>query len=254
MRQQQVSFLEAPDNLLCEQLLVLYQFLHFKLPIQAPTMDYIYTMTTQSYRETCALCRLSLSTCFCARVKPFLTRARFAVLVHPREFKKSINTARIVSRCISNSRLIRVSGSEIDHHGELRALLENAANHCVVLYPGPKAQNLNQATQVFPENKTPVVFVIDGTWHQAKKMISQSKLLQDLPRISFNADFQSRYFIREQPAEYCLSTVEAVHQVLELTEKENLARQNLLDVFEWRVQQQLDFGIKRQSGFRNQNP
>ena len=59
-----------------------------------------------------------------------------------------------------------------------------------------------------------VVFLLDATWACAKKMLTQSTRLQTLPKLMFTPVEKSRFVIKRQPHEWCLSTLEATHQLL----------------------------------------
>jgi DTW domain-containing protein YfiP len=59
-----------------------------------------------------------------------------------------------------------------------------------------------------------VVFLLDATWACAKKMLTESKRLQALPRLMFTPVEKSAFVIKRQPHEWCLSTLEATHQLL----------------------------------------
>jgi DTW domain-containing protein YfiP len=71
-------------------------------------------------------------------------------------------------------------------------------------------------------SKTPVIFILDATWPCAKSMMRESSCLHSLPRISFDPKVKSRFSIKHQPADYCLSTIESVYEVLCLLENQSL--------------------------------
>ena len=64
--------------------------------------------------------------------------------------------------------------------------------------------------------KNPHVFILDGTWPCARKMLKLSKNLQRLRRVSFDNTIQSKFIIKQQPESLCLSTIESVYTVLNL--------------------------------------
>jgi DTW domain-containing protein YfiP len=56
-----------------------------------------------------------------------------------------------------------------------------------------------------------VLFAVDGTWHQAEKMLRLSPTLAALPRVSVDARRPSGYGeLRREPGSVHLSTLEAV--------------------------------------------
>lgn len=66
------------------------------------------------------------------------------------------------------------------------------------------------------------VFLLDATWSGARKMLRLSPSLQRLPRLMFTPSAPSRYIIKQQPVEGCLSTLEAVHELLTVLERTGL--------------------------------
>lgn len=157
------------------------------------------------------------------------TRARFVFLMHPKEFKQEkAATGRLTRLCLANSELHM--GMAFDGHEAVNDLLADSRNHCVLLYPGREAVNLSAATAT-PElenlrttlaTKRLVVFLLDATWAGARKMLRLSPRLQALPRIMFTPSAPSRYVIKQQPQEGCLSTLEAVHELLTVLQRQAL--------------------------------
>lgn len=170
-------------------------------------------------RIICFDCHRPQSVCLCAYVKPIKTQFKFIFLMHPKEYKKEKNgTARLAHLCLENSEII--DGVDFTHNHKVNNYI--ATSKCYVLYPGEDAFNLNQPTaeliNLFQSEKEIIVFIIDGTWPCAKKMMRLSKNLQNLPRLMFLSDKKSDFLIKQQPHELCLSTIESVHEFLNLTE------------------------------------
>ena len=69
---------------------------------------------------------------------------------------------------------------------------------------------------LFPSERKLIVFVLDGTWKSVRKMIRLSKNLARLPMICFDPPAPSAYRIRREPRPQCYSTIEAIHQVIDL--------------------------------------
>ena len=143
------------------------------------------------------------------------TRTRFVFLMHPKEFKEEkAATGRLTHLCLTRSE-IRV-GIGFDADSEVQAILDDPALYPVLLYPGPAAVNLS-TDRLDPgalAGRQLVVFLLDATWSLGKKMLRLSPTLQRLPRIMFTATAPSRYLIKQQPHEACLSTLEATHELL----------------------------------------
>lgn len=188
--------------------------------------------------EFCFKCHRVLKNCLCNLIKPFDSKTYFVILMHPMEAKKEkTGTGRISLACLKNSQLI--IGIDFTEDPEVNALINDPKNHCMVLYPGENSLNIS-SHDVTPlqnlNNKRLVVFLIDGTWPCAKKMMRLSKNIHTLPRVSFTANHESLFVIKEQPAEYCLSTIESIHFFLSECERRGLEsldnkQDNLIEVF-----------------------
>ncbi len=157
------------------------------------------------------------------------TRTRFVFLMHPKEFKQEkAATGRLTRLCLANSELHM--GMDFDSDTAVQALLHAPANLPVLIYPGREACNLSEPdapgladlrTQVGAGRRL-VVFLLDATWAGARKMLRLSPSLQRLPRLMFTPSAPSRYVIKQQPQDGCLSTLEAVHELLTVLQARNL--------------------------------
>ena len=171
-------------------------------------------------RVMCYKCFWPQALCWCASLRPMATRTRFVFLMHPKEFKEEkAGTGRLTHLCLPNSELHM--GKGFDDHERVRELIADPANFAVLLYPGPEALNLSvtsdaqlAAFNLQRRERQLVVFLLDATWGGARRMLNLSPGLQRLPRIMFTPSAPSRYVIKQQPAEGCLSTLEAVHELL----------------------------------------
>ena len=80
-----------------------------------------------------------------------------------------------------------------------------------------------------------IVFLIDATWHCARKIVRESPSLLRLPRLVIEPNSPSRFIIKRQPAAWCLSTLEATHELLLALEAGSLDvypdKVRLLDAF-----------------------
>lgn len=204
---------------------------------------------TPQPRHVCYTCRQAGFGCFCEFVVPFDSGIHFVILIHPIEVKRRIATGRMAHLCLKGSTLIE--GTEFSQNRKVREIVLDKRNHCVVLYPGRRSVNLSLLSDegrasLVPAGKKLVVFVIDGTWNTAGRMI-RSDCLRELPTISFEPGLKSRFRVRKQPAPECLSTIEAIHHTLDLLQgradnsPDVREHDNLLTVFDQMVEFQLRF-------------
>lgn len=134
--------------------------------------------------------------------------------MHSHEFKKIKNgTGHLTNLSLENSELyIDVSFA---NHKAVNGLLNDNNNNCYVLYPSEESLVLND-NPLPKDEKQNVVFLIDATWHNAKKLLRDSPNIQALPKVSFEHTKNSEFKIKEQPMDLCLSTIESTLCVLEL--------------------------------------
>lgn len=211
-------------------------------------------------RGLCLRCLRPNLTCYCAEVKTFDPKIRFAILIHGREAQKRIATGRITHLTLENSLLL--NGYDYSLDARVNSLIEDERNHCVVLYPGKGSANLTAHPEAreFPQDKELVVFVIDGTWVTARKTMYRSRNLKTLPRICFDPPGESRFRLRKQPRAQCYSTVEAVHHTIELLGPgrgfalEGRTHDRLLHVFDHMVEQQIELAKQYRPRFLRKSP
>ncbi|MFE8600954.1 tRNA-uridine aminocarboxypropyltransferase [Archangium violaceum] len=184
-------------------------------------------------RSLCLRCLRPQSTCYCARVPQVDSRTRVVFLQHPRERRVAIGTARMAHLSLTNSELH--VGVDFSGHARLEALAAHP-ERVAVLFPGEEAIPLEEARLNPPET----LIVVDGTWPLARKLVKTNPLLAGLPRIGFVPRRPSNYRIRAEPAEHCVSTIEAVVEVLGALEGNQERFDTLLNPFEFMVDTQLD--------------
>ncbi|MGB0453432.1 MAG: tRNA-uridine aminocarboxypropyltransferase, partial [Bacteriovoracaceae bacterium] len=155
-------------------------------------------------RPTCYKCYRPKKACFCESIEPLKTTFEFRILIHPKEARVGhVGTGRVANQALLNSKII--IDATFDNNKEVQEILNSDEFFPMVLYPGENSHNISHDS--FPESyfegKTPLIFIIDGTWPCAKSMMRDSKCLHGLPRISFDSSVESKYSIRHQPAKYC---------------------------------------------------
>lgn len=198
----------------------------------------------------CYRCFWPKDLCWCPSLVPMETRTHFVFLMSPKEFKvEKAGTGRLTKLCLASSELHMARAKGFDDHEAVQAVLRDPRNYCVLLYPGAAATNLSEPLQVpvFSAALGPrrlVVILLDATWSGARKMLFHSPSLQRLPRIMFTPTAPSRFIIKQQPQEGCLSTLEATHELLLVLAQTGLDHyplpEQLLGVF----QRMQDFQLK----------
>jgi len=162
------------------------------------------------YPERCYVCMRPKSQCLCGRAKPFRTRMRIVILMHPKEARyQKTGTGRLARLCLENSDLF--VGFDFTGDERVEALLRDPVYAPCVLYPGPTSKPFGEIAAALPSGKVPLVFVIDGTWHNAKSLLFRSANIAALPRLSFGGSYLSKFSIKHQPMQHCVSTIEAIY-------------------------------------------
>ncbi len=186
------------------------------------------------------------STCICKHIHPLQTKTRFIILMHPKEYKKEKNgTGQMTKLQLENSEII--VGVDFTNNKRVNEILSNENNSSFLLYPGKDNFNLSvrksSEVNVFMGNH-PHLFILDGTWPCARKMLKLSQNLQSLKRVSFDNAIKSKFIIKQQPESLCLSTIESVYTVLNLLKEgdvEHCDTSGFLVPFEKMIAHQLDY-------------
>lgn len=185
------------------------------------------------------------SSCICKNINPIKTKTRFIILMHPKEYKKEKNgTGHMTKLQLENSEII--VGVDFTNNKRVNELLTSKNRSSFLLYPGKENFNLSlrksaEINAFFGNN--PNIFILDGTWPCARKMLKLSTNLQKLKRVSFDNKIKSKFILKQQPDSLCLSTIESVYTVLNLLKKENLEQcetKDFLTPFEKMIEYQIE--------------
>ncbi|MBI5381984.1 MAG: DTW domain-containing protein [Opitutae bacterium] len=196
-------------------------------------------------REMCYRCHWPKALCWCASLQPMATRTRFVFLMHPKEYRyEKAGTGRLTHLCLAGSELQQ--GIAFDDHPAVQGILRDPGNYPVLLYPGQEARNLSRGELRADalQGRRLVVLLLDGTWSGARKMLRLSPSLQRLPRVMITPTAPSRFVIKQQPQEGCLSTLEATHEVLLALARSGLDEYPLPEQLPGVLQRMQDFQIR----------
>lgn len=191
-------------------------------------------LTSEAPRALCLRCRRALSACWCDPSSVQRTQAELVLLQHPRESRNPIGTARMAHLGVQDSKL-RV-GVRFAEDPAIQAMLADPTRRNVVLYP---AANARPAAELRGQEASLRIFILDGTWWQAKKLWNTNPWLHALPAYRLNPSAPGQYRIRREPAAHCLATIEAVTQFLDVLGDEEGAHEGLLRPFQAMVEKQI---------------
>lgn len=193
-----------------------------------------------TFREVCLRCRRPKVVCWCQAVTPIDSSTHVVFVQHPREAKVAVSTCRMAHLSLPNSELH--IGLTAVGNARLEALCAQPGT--AVLFPSEGAVDvtaLRAAPSNLPINLPVNLIVVDGTWSNAKKVVEKCPLLSALPRLAFTPDKPGNYRIRKEPAEHCLSTIEATAFVLERLEQAPGRFVPMLSAFDAMVDAQLEY-------------
>lgn len=132
---------------------------------------------------------------------------KITLLTHFKEFEKKSNTGRLV---------LDVMGSSAEQIcwdrmiPPVRLVEEIESGGVALVYPGVADENNANLAGITR------FIVIDGTWHEARKIHQRSPYLQKVRRICFSTGEKSVYNLRKNQKESGLCTAECVIEILRL--------------------------------------
>lgn len=133
---------------------------------------------------------------------------KISLLTHIKEFSKKSNTGRLVLE-ILGSAAEQIRWDRLTPPARLVEEIE--AGGVALVYPGSAGEEPSDLTGVRQ------FIIIDGTWHEARKIHQRSPYLQQVRRVSLKPAGKSRYNLRKNQKESGLCTAECVIELLRST-------------------------------------
>ncbi len=133
---------------------------------------------------------------------------KITLLTHFKEFDKRSNTGRLVVDVLGSA-AEQVRWDRVNPPAGLVKEIE--AGGVALIYPGSMDETGDDLTGIHQ------VILIDGTWHEARKIHQRSPYLQNIRRICLNTGERSVYNLRKNQKESGLCTAECVIEVLRLS-------------------------------------
>jgi DTW domain-containing protein YfiP len=132
---------------------------------------------------------------------------KITLLTHSKEFGKRSNTGKLVVEVLGEV-AEQIQWDRMNPPADL--LREIEAGGVALIYPGAVDETGNDLTGICQ------VILIDGTWHEARKIHQRSPYLQNIRRVCLKTAEKSVYNLRKNQKESCLCTAECVIEVLRL--------------------------------------
>lgn len=136
---------------------------------------------------------------------------KITLLTHSKEFDKRSNTGQLVLEILGDA-AEQVRWDRLNPPARLVEEIE--AGGVALVYPGSVDENngnnddLSDITQFI---------LIDGTWHEARKIHQRSPYLRKVRRVCLKPLGPSQYNLRKNQKEACLCTAECVIEILRST-------------------------------------
>lgn len=172
--------------------------------------------------------------------------------MHPHEaYHQRTGTGRLASLSLNDSEII--VDSSFDNNKRTRELILDPKYYSMVLYPGKNACSAEKFDFKHELGERQLlIFLIDGTWEMARKMVYRSPKLLELPSLTFEREYRSEFKIKKQPADYCLSTIESSYYLIKELQKSGICDpaaniEGLMSIFRRMIDFQIGCKAKRLS-------
>lgn len=185
----------------------------------------------------CQNCHAYPHQCFCQELPQVESLSNINFIVHHRESHLSSNTAWPGHLVLKNSSFVQRGLPDRPLREEDFCLQGNS----YVLFPSEHATAVDEqvAQKILAKGKFEL-FVPDGTWQQAQRMVKREKLLHGLPHLIVNTKRISKYQLRKQPSEGRLCTLEAVIELLKFFEDAKV-----VNSLEWVLERHIVTNLQR---------
>jgi len=140
---------------------------------------------------------------------------KITLLTHFKEFDKRSNTGQLVLEILGDA-AEQVRWDRINPPAGL--VDEIDAGGVALVYPGSDNGGTDDLSDITR------FILIDGTWHEARKIHQRSPYLQKARRVGLKPAGTSRYNLRKNQKEACLCTAECVIEILRSTGRTEQAR------------------------------
>lgn len=203
--------------------------------------------TPPQHREVCYRCHKPAVVCVCPHIVRVRNKTGVVILQHAKERFHPIGTVRFARLGLENARVWV-------HHPNREptsALEQHLPPNTGLLYPAQGARELRS----LPAPERPKnLLVLDGTWPQARALYRLNPWLQKLPHYRLTPAQESRYKIRKEPSEECVSTIEAIIEALQTLEPSTEGFQELLSAFTQMIDAQTQYALQPNPRVRRVRP
>jgi DTW domain-containing protein YfiP len=151
------------------------------------------------------------------------TPVQFWLLMHPDEWLKPTNTARLIGASIPQTRFFPWYRTT-PPVGLITLLREHRFMPYLLVPQGDATLFAHLRERPWLPDRVPAFVLLDGTWSQARKMFHRSPYLHGIPSIAIQPGAPSTYRLRCQRCAQHLSTVEVAIALLEQLQEVTASR------------------------------
>ncbi|MAA79323.1 MAG: hypothetical protein CL916_08685 [Deltaproteobacteria bacterium] len=149
----------------------------------------------------CGRCLLPKKNCVCAHLPSINAPFQVIIVRHKKSANKASNTAFVSSLCIPSLKII-----DIDHPKEVEHKIQPSLG-AMLLFPPVTSKPTADRTTI-----PSTLYVLDGSWKQARKMYRQNVILQMMPHLSLVPRAVPPPRILTPSSPQGMSTMEAISQ------------------------------------------
>lgn len=160
---------------------------------------------------------------------------------HPAEEKRCLRTAPMLSLSLVEEKCLIFKGKRFPASNDNLGDILKAPN-TLLFYPSSSAVPLDEIVKEYDVNTEFNLVFIDGTWPQAKAIYSKNTILHNIKQVKLVTKNVSRYIIRTQPTDGCLSTLETAAIALSFFERDDKYQETLLQPLKVLCEYQLQNG------------
>ena len=151
----------------------------------------------------CGRCLLPQKNCVCAELPVVISPFQIVILRHKKASSKASNTAFVASLCIPSLIIV-----DIENPKEVSKKIEPCSESMLLFPPVDSVPSTE-------EPKIPsTLYVLDGSWKQARKMYRQNPVLQMMPHLSLKPRELPPPRILTPSSPQGMSTMESISQSL----------------------------------------
>ena len=162
----------------------------------------------------CPGCEIRKPLCFCLLIPKIALQTRVMILMHTSEEVLTTNTARLASKCLTNSE-VRIHGRRDERM--ITSDFIQPERTSLLLYPSPISVELTP--EFASKIELPVHLIVpDANWRQTTKFVRHDPSLKGIQHVKLPLGAPSEYLLRTQRDVRHVCTLEAIARAIGILE------------------------------------